>query len=205
MAANNFDLLNEADYLRIERTAEIKSEFYAGKMRQMLGGTRWHSLITTNITGEIGSLLKGRNSHRCVIYGCDLRIKVEETGLYTYPDASVACEEKTFADQEMDTLLNPILLVEVLSDLTEAYDRGKKFEHYRLIPSLREYLLISQREPRIEQFIRQPSGDWLLHEAIGLESSIHLPSIDITLPLSEVFAKVVFSPQPIREDKPPKR
>ena len=189
--------LSEADYLEIERAAEFKSEFYDGEMFAMSGGTRRHSLIGLNFAAELRSLLK---KHGCIVYDSDLRIKIEQTGLYTYPDVSVACGEERFADQETDTLLNPVLLVEVLSDSTEAYDRGKKFEHYRLIPSLREYLLISQREPRIDQFIRQPSGDWLLHEAVGLDSTIHLPSIDVTLPLVEVFAKVVFSPLPIRDD-----
>jgi Uma2 family endonuclease len=189
--------LSEADYLEIERAAEVKSEFYDGEMFAMSGGTRWHSLIAANIIKSAGLLLTGGH---CLVFDSNLRVKVEQTGLYTYPDVTVACGEQRFADDEMDTLLNPILLVEVLSDSPEAYDRGKKFEHYRLIPSLREYLLISQREPRIEQFIRQPSGDWLLHEAVGLERSIYLPSIDITLPLREVFANVVFSPLPIRDD-----
>ena len=134
----------------------------------------------------------------------DLRVKVEATGLFTYPDFSVVRAEPRLLDDEMDTLLNPTLLVEVLSDSTEAYDRGKKFEHYRQIPSLQEYLLVSQKEPRIEQFIRQESGFWLLREAAGLEATLELPSLKITLALAEVFAKVEFTPAAIRLHTPPR-
>src|SRR5207248_7495764 len=103
----------------------------------------------------------------------------------TYPDLSVVCGEERFLDDQEDTLLNPTLVVEVLSDSTEAYDRGKKFEHYRQIPSCREFLLVSQREPRIEQFIRQPNGEWTLKEAAGLNAEIKLPSLRIVLTLAE--------------------
>jgi len=104
----------------------------------------------------------------------------------------------------MTPVVNPALLVEVLSDSTEAYDRGKKFEHYRQIPTLQEYLLVSQKEPRIEQFIRQPDGRWLLSEAAGLDASLELPSLRITLSLAEVFAKVNFVRAPIRSAPPPR-
>jgi len=125
-------------------------------------------------------------------------VKVEATGLVTYPDVSVACGEQRFLDEEQDTLLNPTVLIEVLSDSTEAYDRGKKFEHYRQIPTCREYLLVSQHEPRIEQFIRQPNGEWALKEAAGLSAEIKLASLGIVLRLAEVFAKVQFTPARLR-------
>ncbi len=123
---------------------------------------------------------------------------MEATGLVTYPDVSVACGEQRFLDEEQDTLLNPTVLIEVLSDSTEAYDRGKKFEHYRQIPTCREYLLVSQHEPRIEQFIRQPNGEWALKEAAGLSAEIKLASLGIVLRLAEVFAKVQFTPARLR-------
>ena len=193
--------LTEGEYLEIERRAVLKSEFFDGEMFGMSGGTRWHSLIGTNLAREFGNRLKG---HRCVPYNTDLRVKVEETRLFTYPDLSVVCGEPRLLDDETDTLLNPTLLVEVLSDSTEAYDRGKKFEHYRQIPSLQEYLLVSQKEPRIEQFIRQESGFWLLREAAGLEATLELPSLKIPLALAEVFANVQFTPAPIRPTTPPR-
>ncbi|MBI4658232.1 MAG: Uma2 family endonuclease [Verrucomicrobia bacterium] len=193
--------LTESEYLEIERRAEIKSEFFDGEMFAMSGGTRWHSLIATNLAREFGNRLKG---HRCVPYNADLRVKVVATGLLTYPDLTVVCGEPQLLDDEMDTLLNPAVVVEVLSDSTEAYDRGKKFEHYRQIPSLLEYLLVSQKEPRMEQFVRQESGFWLLREAASLDASIELPSLKISVALAEVFANVKFPPAAIHPTAPPR-
>lgn len=115
------------------------------------------------------------------------------TGLFTYPDVVVVCGEPRLADEHLDTLLNPTLLIEVLSPSTEAYDRGKKFEHYRTIESLAEYLLVAQDEPRIEQFVRQPDGHWLFTAIAGLPATILLPSIRCELSLSEVYDKVQVS------------
>src|SRR5437867_3079283 len=154
--------LKEAEYLAIERRAEFKSEFFDGEMFAMAGGTPAHSLIATNLAREFGNLLK---THPCTAYNSDLRVKIEATGLHTYPDLSVVCGPLRFADQEQDTIVNPVLVAEVLSDSTEAYDRGKKFEHYQQVPTLREYLLVSQTEPRVEQFIRQDGGQWLWRAA----------------------------------------
>lgn len=193
--AQNVPRLSEADYLRVEREAEFRSEYFDGEMFAMAGGTRTHSLIATNLTGELRNSLK---STKCTAYNSDLRIKVEATGLLTYPDVSIARGEHRFLDETEDTLLNPSVLIEVLSDSTEAYDRGKKFEHYRQLPSLREYALVSQKEPRIEQFVRQPNGEWTLKEAAGLNAEIQLNSLGIVLRLAEVFAKVQFAPARLR-------
>jgi Uma2 family endonuclease len=191
--------LSEAEYLEMERAAAFKSEFFDGEVFAMSGGTRWHSLIAANLIGELRQRLKGRE---CFVFDSNLRMKVEATGLYTYPDVTVACEEQRFVDEEMDTLLNPTLVAEVLSDSTEAYDRGKKFEHYRQIPSLRGCLFISQREPRIEQFVRQKTGEWLLSEASGIDSKLFLPPLKVTIALAEVFACIQFLPVPIRRVVP---
>jgi Uma2 family endonuclease len=187
--------LTENEYLAIERAAEFKSEFFEGEMFAMAGGTPQHSLIATNLAREFGNRLRAGN---CVPYNADLRIKIETSGLYTYPDLSVICGPLEFAEGTNDTVVNPSVLVEVLSDSTEAYDRGKKFGHYRQIPTLREYLLVSQKEPRIEQFIRREDGRWLLNEAAGMGASIEIPSLQISLSLNEVFDKVSFVPVPIR-------
>jgi Uma2 family endonuclease len=191
--------LTEAEYLEIERVAEFKSEFFDGEVFAMAGGTPQHSLIATNLAGEFRNRLKDSN---CVPYNADLRIKIEATGLCTYPDLSVICGPLQLAEGTDDTVVNPTLLVEVLSDSTEAYDRGKKFEHYRQIPTCREYLLVSQHESRIEQFIRQADGRWVLNEAVGLEATLELPSLRISVSLAEVFAKVNFVPSPIRAASP---
>jgi Uma2 family endonuclease len=183
--------LTEAAYLEIERAAEFKSEFFDGEMFAMAGGTPEHSLIGTNIAGEFRLKLKGRS---CVAYNADLRIKVDATGLLTYPDLSIICGPLQFAEGTNDTVVNPSVLVEVISDSTEAYDRGRKFVHYRQIPTLKEYLLVSQKEPRIEQFVRQPGGQWVLTEANGLNPTLEIPSLGIRIALSEVFANVKFAP-----------
>jgi Uma2 family endonuclease len=187
--------LSEAEYLEIERRAEFKSEYFDGEMFAMAGGSLAHSLIATNLAAEVRHQLKGRP---CVPFNSDLRLKVEATELYTYPDLSVVCGPPSFADPGRDTILNPTLIAEVLSESTEAYDRGAKFGHYRQIPSLREYLLVSQWEPRIEQFVRQPNGLWLLGAAVGMEAALELPSLGVTIALGEVFAKVEFTPPPPR-------
>jgi Uma2 family endonuclease len=182
--------LSEAEYLEIERRAEIKSEFLGGEMFAMSGGTPLHSQIAGNLIRELGTqLLTGP----CIVYTSDLRVKVEASGLYTYPDVTIACGEPQLEDEQRDTLLNPSVIMEILSDSREAYDRGKKFELYRQIPSLREYLLVSQGKAHIEQFIRQPSGEWLYRESVGMDAQLTLPSLGVTVALSSVFAKVNFA------------
>jgi Uma2 family endonuclease len=193
--AQNASRLSEADYLRLERQSETRSEYFDGEMFAMAGGTRARSLIATNLLAALSNRLRTTD---CAVYNVDMRVKVEATGLLTYPDVSVACGEQRFLGEQEDTLLNPILIIEVLSDSTEAYDRGKKFEHYRQLPSCREYLLVSQKEPRIEQFIRQANGEWTLKEAGDIRAEIHLPSLQVVLPLSEVFSKVQFTPGRLR-------
>src|SRR2546421_8188422 len=183
----NLTRISEAEYLRLEREAQIRSEYFDGEMFAMAGGTRAHSLIATNLLRELSERLKATD---CVAYNSDLRVKVEATSLFTYPDVSVVCGTQRFLDDEEDVLLNPVVIVEVLSDSTEGYDRGKKSENYRQIPTCREYLLVSQKEPRIDQFIRQPNGEWTLKEIAGISAQIKLPSLGILLDLAEVFAKV---------------
>jgi len=146
-----------------------------------------HHLIVTNVLRELSLQLKGRP---CTTYPSDMRVKVSPTGLYTYPDITVVCGEARFEDNQQDTLLNPTLIVEVLSESTEAYDRGGKFAHYRKLASLMEYVLITQTKPHIEPYVRQPDNRWLLAEADSLSDTIHLPSIDCHLALAEVYDKV---------------
>ena len=175
------------DYLTLERSASIKSEFHNGEIYAMTGASRKHNLITVNIAGELRSQLKKRP---CEAYINDMRVKAAEARSYHYPDIAVVCGAPQFEDTYFDTLLNPTLLIEVLSPSTEAYDRGGKFAHYRKIDSLREYLLISQDQPSIERYLRQ--GDvWILSEAVGLEASMSLESIECLLSLREVYDKVL--------------
>lgn len=184
--------LSPEQYLAAERGADRRSEYFDGEMFAMTGGSRAHNLVVTNLVGELRQQLKGRS---CELYPSDLRVRVSATGLYTYPDIVAVCGEPRFDDDEQaDTLLNPTLIVEVLSPTTEAYDRGRKFEHYRTLASLQEYLLVSQEVPRIEQFLRQDDGHWLFTAASGLETDLALPSIGCRILLAEVYDKVAFTP-----------
>jgi Uma2 family endonuclease len=142
------------------------------------------------LSGLIWQHLKGKDGE---FYPTDMRVFVPQTGLYTYPDLVVVCGEPQFQDDVFDTLLNPILLIEVLSDSTEGYDRGKKFQHYRSIESLQEYVLVAQDEARIEKYVKHGDGFWLLSEAVGFESEIEFSSIECKIALAEVYDKIDFS------------
>jgi Uma2 family endonuclease len=174
-------------YLALERQAEYKSEFLGGEIFAMAGASREHNLIAGNVFASLHAQLKGRP---CETYPSDMRVKVTESGLYTYPDVVVVCGEPQFEDERGDTLLNPTLLVEVLSPSTEAYDRGDKFANYRLLESLAEYVMIAQDRRRVERFVRQPDGQWLFSEARQLGQAISLASIGCQLALDEVYDRV---------------
>ena len=179
--------LTPQEYLSIERRAEFKSEFFDGEMFAMGGASEPHNIIVLNVGAEIRQHLKKRP---CKVYVSDMRVKVSPTGLYTYPDVVVVCGKAEFDDRHFDTLLNPTLIVEVLSESTETYDRNRKFEHYRTLESLVEYVLITQRRPHIESWRRQPNQQWLLTESNGLDSVLRLDAIDCDLALAEIFDKV---------------
>jgi Uma2 family endonuclease len=180
------------EYLTLERSASIRSEFHDGQIFAMTGASRPHNLMTVNIGRELSLQLKNRP---CEAYISDMRVKAANARSYHYPDIAVVCGKPEFEDAFVDTLLNPTLLVEILSPSTEAYDRGGKFAHYRKIASLQEYLLVMQDQPSIERYLRQ--GDvWVLSEAVGLDASISLVSIDCILSLREVYDKVEFDTPP---------
>ena len=187
MAAQPNIYLTPEEYVNRERKSDYRSEFYAGQVFALAGGSRSHNLIVTNVIAELRNQLRQRP---CRVYPSDMRVRVPETGLYTYPDVVVACGQERFDDQQQDTLLNPTLLVEVLSKSTENFDRGKKFKHYRTLESLAEYILISQNSYHLEHYIRQPDQQWLLSEADDVQDMIHLPEIDCTLRLADVYEKV---------------
>ena len=182
-----------ADYLALERSSEFKHEFFDGEIFAMGGGSPSHSLIATNFVGEMRQSLKGKP---CVVYNSDLRVKVSSTGLYTYPDATIVCGEMQFDDDQRDTVTNPTVIVEVLSDSTEKYDRGRKSHQYRQIPSLNELILISQNEAHVERFVRQLEGQWLLIEERDLGGSFNLSSMNVTIAMSELYRNVKFEPLP---------
>ncbi|MEW6127709.1 MAG: Uma2 family endonuclease [Acidobacteriota bacterium] len=177
------------EYLALERQSAAKSEYFAGEIFLMAGASERHNLIVANLIAEWRNQLKNRP---CKVYPSDMRVKISDSGLYTYPDVSIVCGEAEFEDDRKDTLINPTLIVEVLSESSEAYDRGKKFEHYRRISSLSHYLLVAQDKPEVELFVRQVDGKWLFSAYSGFQSKVMLDSIHCELLLQEVYDKVTF-------------
>ncbi|MDA8563970.1 Uma2 family endonuclease [Mariniblastus sp.] len=183
--------LTPAEYLEIERAAEARSEYFGGEMFAMSGASRAHNRISANILRRIDEQLDGRP---CEVFMSDMRVKVNAVGLYTYPDVVATCENPEFEDAEVDTLLNPQVIIEVLSKSTEGYDRGKKFENYQKLKSLKEFLLVSQTSPRVERYTRQSDNEWLLWTTGDVAGSVEIKSIDCELRLVDIFAKVQFLP-----------
>lgn len=179
--------LTPEEYLALERRADYKNEYFDGAIFAMTGASRRHNLIATNLVRELSQQLR---SHPCEVYSGDMRVWIPTARVYTYPDVAVACEAPRFADEEFDTLLNPTLLVEVLSRSTASYDRTLKYGYYRAIESLVEYLLVAQDEYRLEHYVKQPDGRWLLADISGLESTLKLNGLPATLKLSEIYDKI---------------
>lgn len=178
--------LTPQEYLAFEREAEYKNEYVDGEIFAMTGASRRHNLITVNISREISRQLRGRP---CEAYAGDMRVRIPGRG-YTYPDVTVVCGEPQFEDGHLDTLLNPTVIVEVLSESTERYDRGRKFSFYRTVESLAEYVLVAQDEYRVEQYTKQADGRWLLSDHRSPEEVVELASVECTLALRDVYEKV---------------
>jgi Uma2 family endonuclease len=186
MVAQPRQRMSEQEYLAFERASDTKHEYYRGEVFAMAGASLEHTQIVSNTLIAVGRQLRPP----CRIVSNDLRTKISETGLYTYPDIIIVCGRPQLAEGQFDTLVNPTILSEVLSPSTEAFDRGKKFRHYRTLDSLQEYLLIAQDAPLVEHFVRQEDGTWRFAAASGLDASLHLPTIDCTLALAEVYSLV---------------
>ena len=183
--------LTPEQYLEIERKAEFKSEYFQGEMFAMSGAREPHILIVAN---AVASLHQQLRRGPCRPLSNDMRVRVTPTGLYTYPDVVIVCAKPQFADDTFDTLLNPTVIIEVLSESTEAYDRGRKFEHYRPLESLAEYLLVSSERVSVERYTRQPDSSWNYIAKASLEDSLDLPSVGCHLALADLYEKVDFSP-----------
>ena len=189
MSAVPKKLLTPAEYLALERQAEFRSEYYRGEMFAMAGATYEHSVVKDNLARELGNQLK---DGPCQVLTSDMRVKVDRTGLYTYPDIVVLCGEPQFEDNVFDILLNPRAIVEVLSGSSEQYDRGKKFAHFRQIPSLQEYVLVAQDQPLLERYVRQPDGSWLMTAFDNMQQTFEFASLLARIPLSEIYRRVEF-------------
>lgn len=176
------------EYLALEVESDIRNEYCNGEIIPMTGGTPEHNEITGNLVFLLKSALKGQPYS---IFVTDQRLWIPELDLYTYPDVMMTHRPLELKPGRRDTVMNPILLVEVLSDSTQGYDRGNKFEAYRTIPTFQEYLLIDQYKPHVEQFVRQSENQWLFTEYRGLEAQIGLALVPVELALKDLYEGVI--------------
>jgi Uma2 family endonuclease len=178
------------EYLQLERQADYKSEYFQGEIFMMSGASREHNIINVNFTTFLSTKLKGKN---CRPYSTDMRLHIPINTLYTYPDIMVVCGKEELLDQQFDTMLNPTFIAEVLSPSTVDYDTGRKFTLYRSIPSLKEYWTISSYEYRLQKFVKNESNNtWILSEYTNKEGDVTLESLELTVPLQDLYEGVKF-------------
>jgi len=189
MSAVKKEKYTEREYLEIERQAETKSEFYGGEFFAMAGASREHNIICSNINYL---LMRQVRKRRCEVYMSDMRVYASNYGLYTYPDVTLVCGEPHFIDGVFDTLLNPSVLVEVLSKTTEDYDKNQKFDFYRSIDSLKYYLIVRQNRPYVEVWNKVKEDFWEVQFCDKLEDVARLDNLELTLELAEIYEKIEF-------------
>jgi Uma2 family endonuclease len=177
-------------YLAAERRSLFKSEYYAGEVFAMAGASRKHNIILSNVVRLLGSLLIDRP---CNVYSSGMKVKIEPLQKYSYPDIVVSCKDEQFEDELEDVLLTPWIIFELLSDSTEAYDRGMKLAHYQYIPSFKEYVLISQRFCSVEKFFRQNNNTWMYREYHDLNDRLPIEMIHCELSIRDIYAKIEFN------------
>ena len=175
------------EYLALERASDIRHEYIDGEIVEMAGANRRHNRISMNVGRLLDNQLLERD---CNVYGSDMRVKIASTDRYTYPDVVAVCGAELFEDENEDTLLNPMLIIEVLSKSTEAYDRGEKFEYYQTIESFCEYVLIAQEPFRVEQFVRKEQNVWTYFEYRTPDDIVKLNSVDCELVLRDIYHKI---------------
>lgn len=206
MAVQTKPFITPEEYLERERQADYKSEYYHGEIfplgesrgtdpADMAGAQRNHVLLVSKIVTALNNALQDRT---CLVFPTDMRVHVAAYGLYTYPDVAVVCGEEHYLDEQQDTLVNPVLLVEVLSPSTESYDRGQKFAFYRSIPTLKEYALVSQRQKLVEVFRKNEENLWVLHETDAARGTVELASVGCALHLDDLYANVTFEDVSLR-------
>ncbi|RDC64608.1 Uma2 family endonuclease [Adhaeribacter pallidiroseus] len=184
MSVQTKNFISPEEYLAAEREADFKSEYYQGEVFALAGAGNNHNLITANLIISLGTSFKGRN---CRVYPSNMRLHIPLNGLYTYPDVLAVCGEKQFLDEKKDTLLNPVLIVEVLSPSTAGYDRGTKFMLYRSIPGLQHYVLVDSRSCHVEKFTKNPNSTWVLTEEKNINAVLTFSNPDFELSLTEVY------------------
>ncbi|MFN3850459.1 MAG: Uma2 family endonuclease [Spirosomataceae bacterium] len=190
-AAKSFYTID--DYIELEENSHEKYEYHNGEVFMMAGTMPNHSLVSTNFARGIGNALKGRD---CSPFDGGLRIYVESMDVILHPDISVICGKVETHETKKSLVINPMVIIEVLSESTEGYDRGDKFAIYRQIPSFKEYILVSQREALIETYYREDETLWHINRITGLDSQVYIRSLDITISLSGIYDRVEFEPMP---------
>jgi Uma2 family endonuclease len=191
MASSPITKVTAEEYLALDRAAEFRSEFLDGEIIAMSGGSARHSKLQVNLTLELETALRGTP---CQTFSADLRVRVSPR-MYTYPDLTVVCGKPVLADERQDILLNPTVIVEVLSPSTEHYDRGVKFQCYRGIDSLRDYILVAQDQIRIEQYTRGEANTWTLRDYHDIRETLLIESVRVSLPLASIYERIEFPGQ----------
>ncbi len=182
--------ISPEEYLTSERASDIKNEYFDGEIFAMAGASREHNQISSNIVRVLGNQLLEK---QCGVFSSDMKVKIREINKYTYPDIVVVCGDEVYDDENNDILLNPIVIIEILSDSTEAYDRGDKFSHYQFISTFFDYILISQYLCKAEKFSRQKNDTWIYSKYNREEDIISIESVGCELPVSEIYRKVYFT------------
>jgi Uma2 family endonuclease len=188
--ASNKQYYTKEEYFELENSSEDKFEFENGEVFAMSGGSLPHNLIGGNVITALNNMLADKD---CIVLGSDMKTAIDLAESYVYPDAQVICGKVEYAEGRNEIVKNPLLVVEVLSDSTERYDRGKKFKKYQTLSPFREYVLISQTEPLVETFVRQDENHWLYTFTEGMEAVLQLPSIGVAIPLADIYRKVEFA------------
>ena len=183
--------MSQEEYLEFERNSDFRHEYFRGEIYAMVGARVNHNRISSNIIAQVKNKFKASHSS-CDVFASDMRVKIQENGKYTYPDIVAVCGDIELEDQKFDTLLNPVVIMEILSESTEAYDRGVKFQHFRLIPSLKEYILVSQYSYLVEKYVRGDGGKWIYSSYEDIDQTIKIDSIDCELQLSDIYYRVEF-------------
>ena len=184
------DAYTEQDYFAFERETFGRWEYVNGEIRAMAGGSDDHNAIAANIVTALNIALRAAGSRNCRVYGSDMKVHTGD-GVNTFPDAAVVCGPREYHQGRADIITNPRLLVEVLSDSTEGYDRADKFDHYQTVPALQDYVLIAQDEARVLRYTRR-DDHWEYFEIVGLEAALTLPSLGVTITLADVYDRVGF-------------
>jgi len=187
-ARPDYKYLTPEEYLAVERQAEYKSEYIDGVMYAMAGGGPKHSLVAGNVLTQLNLKLLDKP---CLVFNSDMKVRAPNSRKFHYPDVTIVCAESQFADDERDVLLNPLALVEVLSDSTAGYDRRRKFLYYQEIESFREYVLIAQDEPVVQHYVKQPNGSWIYTKIEGLDQTLTFSTLNCQVALKDIYAKVL--------------